>query len=227
MKVIILAAGKGRRLGPLQSPKPLTKLANGKSILSCQIDHLLKHFSVHDILIVVGYKKELIMEAFPDLGFVYSPGYEEENTSQSLLRALYKVEDEDLLFLNGDVVFKESVLKQLLSSKNSSLLVSETEVSEEEVKYDLKDDGSIRNISKEVKNPLGEALGINLIKKEDLPLLKETLKLCLPNDYFEKGIELAIGEGLKIYPTVVSKENCMEIDFPKDLEKANVIMKDW
>ena len=111
MKVVILAAGKGSRLGEKNIPKPLTQLSNGMSILQYQLDQLLRHFSYDDIYIVVGHHKELIMEAFPDAGFVYSPRYANENTSKSLLRALNKI-NETVLWLNGDVVFHPAVLQK-------------------------------------------------------------------------------------------------------------------
>ena len=226
MKVIILAAGKGRRLGALQNPKPLTPLINGQTILGLQIEALKKHFSLHDILVVVGHKKELIMEAFPDLLYVFSPGYETENTSKSLLRALYKV-NEDVLFLNGDVVFPNELLNDLTRSEKALMVVDEKPVGKEEVKYDLNPDGTFKHISKEVKGAKGEALGINLILKTELALLRSTLEACLPNDYFEKGIELAIQQGLKIYPYVIAKDGCVEIDFPEDLERANKLICSW
>ena len=63
MKAIILAAGKGTRLRPLTetTPKPLLKIAN-KPILEYNLDALSG--LITEALIVVGYKKEMIMEYF-------------------------------------------------------------------------------------------------------------------------------------------------------------------
>jgi len=63
MKAVILAAGIGSRLGN-PYPKPLTMLDNGCSIMQCQVKNLLRYFSIDNIYAVVGFKKELIMEAF-------------------------------------------------------------------------------------------------------------------------------------------------------------------
>ena len=89
MKIIILAAGIGSRLGN-PFPKPLTPLQNGKSIMELQVNHLSSQFNVDDIHVVVGFKKELIMERFPQLTYVYNPFFDRTNTSKSLLRALKK-----------------------------------------------------------------------------------------------------------------------------------------
>ena len=53
MKIIILAAGIGSRLGN-PFPKPLTPLKNGKSIMQRQIDNITSYFDVNDITTVLG-----------------------------------------------------------------------------------------------------------------------------------------------------------------------------
>ena len=63
MKIVILAAGIGSRLGN-PFPKPLTKLNNGKSIMEMQINNITSRFDIDDINVVVGFKKDLIMERF-------------------------------------------------------------------------------------------------------------------------------------------------------------------
>ena len=107
-----LAAGIGSRLGN-PFPKPLTPLANGKSIMQMQVEHLSAVFNADDIHVVVGFKKELIMERFPELTFIYNPYFDQTNTSKSLLRALKKDLSQDVLWLNGDVVFDGYLLEAL------------------------------------------------------------------------------------------------------------------
>jgi choline kinase len=226
MKVVILAAGKGGRLGDVPLPKPLTKLANGQSILGAQLENIRFHCSLNNVILVVGYRKEKIMEQFPDLLYVYNPLYAQENTAKSLLRALNKVED-DLLWMNGDVVFHPSVLEALLALKKTSMVVNYFKVGEEEVKYFADPQGRIQEVSKEVKNAQGEALGINFFKAKDLPLLKEKLTQCATRDYFEKAIELCIEEKMEVQAVRVDADKCAEIDFPEDLTHANKLLLKW
>ncbi len=223
MKIIILAAGIGSRLGnPL--PKPLAVLQNGKSIMQMQIDNFTKHFNTDNIMVVVGFKKDLIMESFPQLAFVYNTFFDTTNTSKSLLHALKKNKNQKVLWINGDVVFDEnvlSVLKPYIKNKQSFVVVNTAKVGDEEVKYTLAD-GYIDKLSKSVKNALGEAVGINFIAKKDIKTLIKWLERCEPNDYFEKGIELAIeNDGLQIVPVDISQFKCVEIDFQEDLDNAN------
>lgn len=224
VKIVILAAGIGSRLrSPL--PKPLTQLSNGKSILKNQIDRLLNYVSIDDIYVVVGYKKDLIMEEFPYLIFLYNNDYDNTNTSKSLVRGLNKLRGSDVVWLNGDVVFEDSVLKQIFSFDKSCVAVNMDEVGDEEVKYELNSSGAIYQISKTVENPAGEAVGINKIISEDLSLFIEKLELCHDDDYFEKGIEEAIKKGLKIYPIDISGKLCIEVDFEEDLKKVNRLLE--
>ena len=113
MKAIILAAGIGSRLGN-SDPKPLTKLKNGESILYRQVGYLSEYIGINNIITIVGYKKDLIMESFPNLIYVYNNFYDTTNTSKSLLAGLHKIENEDVMWLNGDVVFEKKLLLKII-----------------------------------------------------------------------------------------------------------------
>lgn len=227
MKIVILAAGIGSRLGN-PFPKPLTPLKDGQTIMERQIGNLKSRFNQNDIAIVVGFKKDLIMEAFPNQLFIYNPVFDQTNTSKSLLRALIKFRNEPVLWLNGDVVFEVNLIDKLLpfiENGTSFVAVNNSEVGEEEVKYSVDSDGFIKEISKSVSPAVGEAVGINFISSQDIPLLISHLEKCGDNDYFERGIETAIqNENLKILPLDISEFNCLEVDFLEDLNRANKIM---
>ena len=222
MKAVILAAGMGTRLGG-QSPKPLTKLVNGETILQRQINALLNYLDKKDIYIVVGYKKEMIMDKFPNYNFIENPFYKETNTSKSLLSALNQInETNDVLWLNGDVVFEKNILNAIVKFSYSCMAVNSSPVFDEEIKYNLNDDGTISQVSKIITDGLGEAVGINKIIGTHLSEFKNYLNECEDNDYFERGIELYINKGFKIYPIDITKYYCNEIDDEKDLKNVNI-----
>jgi choline kinase len=226
IKAIILAAGIGSRLGK-NLPKAMVKVDKKTTILDSQLDNLKKIVNVEDINIVVGFKKDLIEENYPYLSFVYNKDYSKTNTSKSLLLALYEVKDYDILWLNGDVVFESKILKLIQNTSENIVCVNNTEVSGEEVKYTVDNEGYIKNISKSVENGLGEAVGINFIKKEDVNQLISCLIACEKTDYFEKGIEFAIEKGVKFIPIDIKDKFCTEVDFEEDLKKArNFVEKD-
>jgi len=226
MKVIILVAGVGSRLSHSDQPKCLAKLVNGQSILAFQLENLARYLPPKDVILVVGYQKERIQEQFADLAFVENPRFAEENTAKSLERALKGIE-EDVLWLNGDVVFHHTILESVLAHRQTVMVVNRAAVGEEEVKYRADGQGNILEVSKEVTNSQGEALGINFFTKEDLVALKKNLKLCEDHDYFEKAIERCIQEGLQISCVTAPFSQCTEVDFPEDLQRANNLITSW
>ncbi|MBT8316877.1 MAG: phosphocholine cytidylyltransferase family protein [Lutibacter sp.] len=226
MKIVILAAGIGSRLGN-PFPKPLTPLKDGESIMAKQLKNITKYFDINDVTTVVGFKKDLIMERFPEVNYVYNPFFDRTNTSKSLLQALKKHKGKSVLWFNGDVVFDDnllSVLQDDIKNNNSFIAVNTSSVADEEVKYTL-ENNFVKELSKEVKNGLGEAVGINFISSNDLEVFINQLERCDANDYFEKGLEMAIAENsLKVKAIDISNYNCIEVDFKEDLKNANNIV---
>jgi len=223
LQAVVLAAGKGTRLGrPL--PKPLTQLADGRSILVQQVENLRTVLGEQlSITAVVGFKAPLIMEAVPTLLFAYNEDYEDTNTSKSLLRALELSADGPVLWLNGDVVFDPTLLELLLgplARGESAVCVNTASVGEEEVKYTVDAEGFVADLSKTVVGGLGEAVGINLVSAGDKALLVEKLRECGDQDYFERGIELAIAAGMRVLPVDISEHVAVEVDFEEDLVRA-------
>ena len=224
-QVVILAAGMGTRLArPL--PKPLTELRDGRSIMKQQMDNLATAFAdTFRVMIVVGFKLEAIIERFPEATFVYNEFYDQTNTSKSLLKALRASGDGGVLWLNGDVVFDPQVLVRVtphMDGNQSFVVVNTSKVSDEEVKYTLDTDGFIDKLSKQVQPALGEAVGINYVAAQDKAALIARLAQVDDQDYFERGIELAIeSDGLKFQAVDISDLYAVEVDFPEDLDRAN------
>ncbi len=228
MQAVILAAGRGSRLGRLDYPKAMSPLSNGEAILERQVRLLRKYLPSVAIHVVVGYRKERIMAAFQEVSIVENLHYAAQNTAKSLLKGIEKIED-DVLWLNGDVVFDPSVLDDLLREKRCAMLVNQSIVGEEEVKYCCGPRGNISEVSKEVPDSQakGEALGINFMEKGRLSLFKDALYQCAENDYFEKGLQVCIDAGLEIWPVIVSSDLCIEVDFPEDLVRAGKMAEAW
>lgn len=225
IQVVILAAGMGSRLGR-ELPKPLTELGDGRTIMQQQHDNIAAAFGTDvTITTVVGYKLEHIIDAFPDVDYVYNEQYDQTNTSKSLLRAMKATGKSGVLWMNGDVVFDPQVLVRVagrVHADQSFVSVNTSAVSDEEVKYTVDADGFVRELSKQVSNGLGEAVGINYISSADKAAFTRQLQRCGDQDYFERGLELAIEhDALKLEPVDISDLYAVEIDFAEDLERAN------
>ncbi|GAB3272977.1 NTP transferase domain-containing protein [Microbacterium sp. MEC084] len=224
-RIVILAAGMGSRLGRAL-PKPLTELNDGRSIMQQQRDNIHAAFGPDArITTVVGYRAETIVDAFPDSKYVYNERYDQTNTSKSLLRALQATGKKGVLWMNGDVVFDPRVLGRaisLIEADQSFVTVNTAKVSDEEVKYTLDANGHIAELSKTVVGGIGEAVGINYISRADKPAFMRHLARVDDQDYFERGLELAIQhDGVKLVPMDISDLYAVEIDTASDLEHAN------
>lgn len=225
IQVTILAAGMGTRLGR-PFPKPLTQLATGQTIMEQQVDNIRGVFGADvRITIVVGFKLDIVMEHVPDAVFVYNENFDQTNTSKSLLKALKASHEGSVIWMNGDVVFDPVILQRLtpfIVSGRSAVAVNTSAVAEEEVKYTVDDAGHVKELSKTVVGGLGEAVGINLIGGKDKAALISRLEECADQDYFERGIELAIEkDGIQVTPVDISDLFAVEVDFEGDLERAN------
>ncbi len=228
LQTVILAAGMGSRLGR-SLPKPLTELNDGRSIMQQQHENIRAAFGTDArITTVVGYRAETIIEAFPDVDYVYNDVYDQTNTSKSLLRALKATGKGGVLWMNGDVVFDPLVLGRaiaLIEADQSFVTVNTAKVSDEEVKYTVGRDGFIQELSKTVENGIGEAVGINYISSRDKAAFIRQLQRVGDQDYFERGLELAVAhDGLKLQPLDITDLYAVEVDFAEDLERANLFV---
>lgn len=230
IQVVILAAGLGTRLGR-PHPKPLTPLSSGESIMRRAVNYLRDTYGSRAyVTAVVGFKLDLVIEAMPDIAFVYNEVYDSTNTSKSLLKALRLSQPGGVLWMNGDVVFDHRVLRMIedkITAGKSFVCVNTDSVADEEVKYTLDDDGYIKELSKQVVGGLGEAVGINYVSAADKPTLLARLEEVDDQDYFERGLELAIEkDGLRVEAVDISTYQVVEVDFEDDLSRANSFVED-
>ncbi len=224
VQAVILAAGMGTRLGR-PWPKPLTPLSDGRTIMQQQMDNLLAGFEDIRITTVIGFKLELIIEAFPNVGYVYNESYDQTNTNRSLLMALRQSMDGGVLWMNGDVVFDPRVfdrVQELIAAEQSFICVNTAVVGDEEVKYTVDADGFVDRLSKTVTDALGESVGINYVSAGDKANLIRRLAECDDSDYFERGIELMVEkDGARVVPFDIRDLFAIEVDFEEDLSRAN------
>lgn len=136
MKAVILAAGKGIRMGPLTEnrPKVMLPIAN-KPVL----EHIILAFEtagIRDFLIVTGYRKENIVGYFKD-GSKWGVNikYVEQKMQKGTADAIASVKDlidERFLVTNGDVLADSSDIRNLLKTGGDVVIASKKVASPEE-----------------------------------------------------------------------------------------------
>ena len=113
MQAIILAAGKSTRTYPLTltRPKPMLTVMN-KTLLEHNLEQLLD--IADEVIIIVGYKKEMIMEKFGDcfgrLKIKYVEQKEQLGTGHALLLAKDLIKDRFIVMMGDDLYSKEDIL---------------------------------------------------------------------------------------------------------------------
>ena len=126
MKAVILAAGEGKRLRPFTEtmPKVMLPVAN-KPIIHHVVDALVEN-GITEIIIVVGYKKESIMQHFKtydNAKITFVTQDKQLGTAHALLQA-EKYIDDTFLVLPGDNLISASSISKLIDQKNDhSLLI--------------------------------------------------------------------------------------------------------
>jgi len=137
MKAVILAAGKGKRLEPVTStrPKPMIPIA-GKPLL----EHIilgLRDAGIDHVLLIVGYKQEVIKDYFKngiekfEIKIEYITQDEYLGTAHAAGLAKYFVKNEPFLMMYGDILVDSILFNQVIQKFNevkSEGLITLTEV---------------------------------------------------------------------------------------------------
>lgn len=134
MQALMLAAGMGKRLG--RYTKNATKcmvMVNGKTLIEYAIESLIRN-NIKKMIIVVGYKKEILIDFIHsrfnesnlngmEIEFIENKVYDKTNNIYSLYMAVDKLCEDDTILLESDLIFKPEVITKLLDSREPNLAV--------------------------------------------------------------------------------------------------------
>lgn len=219
MKAIILVAGIGKRLR-LQIPKCLLKI-NNLTLLDRYLEALGK-VGILDVTLVVGYKKEMIINHVPsNVKFIGNP----EFTKGSIL-SLYEARDElkgDVLLMDGDVYFEEELLDKFLSTSGENAVALDTTScgTGEEMMVEVKDE-KVLNIGRNLSG-IGEAVGFYKLNNQACKVLRDILHRYVNSGKLELGYEDILPDLLQriiFEPVDISGLKWVEIDFKEDISRA-------
>ena len=127
MKAIILAAGRGSRMGEGTEniPKCMMTLG-GRTLLDRCIDSLKQAgFESSDIGIVTGYKREKIQ--IKDVQYFHNADWANTNMFFSLTMAGELLKKEPCIVCYSDIVFSPNAIKMLIKSDSEFAITSYTE----------------------------------------------------------------------------------------------------
>ena len=125
MQAVILAAGRGTRMGPLteSTPKPMLKVA-GKTLLEHKLDALPSE--VDQVIFVVSYLGSVIHDYFGGTYRDRSLLYVEQDTLDGTAGALWRTRDvltDRFLVLNGDDIYAKDDLVKVAAATEWAMAV--------------------------------------------------------------------------------------------------------
>ena len=237
MHALIMAAGRGSRLGSHteERPKALVDLG-GISPLEWQLD-LLASRGVERVVIVTGYRAPAVVAVAQRraagrlaIEVVWNPFWPITNVASSAWFARDRLSD-SFVYLHADTIFHPSILDEMLASPGSGCLpVDFRECEPEQMKARVVD-GCVMELSKELPDSLtaGEFIGIGLFRTPAVDPVRTGLDAVVESGnfsaYFEAALNIAIADGLALDAIPVRERVWAEIDFPEDLAYARSILR--
>lgn len=246
MQAIILAAGMGRRLGEYTKDNTKCMLpVNGVRL----IDRLLSQLSnlkLNRVVIVVGYKGQNLIDYIGDrydeqlkIEFVENPIYDKTNNIYSLALAKDKLQEDDTLLIESDLIFDDGMFSLLTENPYPNLaLVAKYETWMDGTMVRLDDDNNIVNFVPKAAFDYNETDSyyktVNIYKfsrefsqTKYVPFLEAYSKAVGNNEYYENVLRIISflnSHDLKALP--ITHEKWYEIDDKQDLDIAEALFAD-
>lgn len=126
--VIMLSAGSSTRTWPLtiKRPKPLLKVAN-KEIIMYNLEALDKIREIQEVIVVVGFKKEMIIEFLKDKRFNFNISFIEQKEQLGTGDAVRSVFENrkikgKIIIMGGDDIFSYEDIKNCINEDYAILV---------------------------------------------------------------------------------------------------------
>jgi len=238
MRAVILAAGKGSRLGSLtdNTPKSMLDLNGNHTLLSFSLRQL-RDAGIESMIVVTGYQAQKLeqyaLKLAKDYGIsielIYNPFWDHCNVLGSLYMALGKIND-DFIFLHADTLSEITVIDSLISSKSDVCLAVDFKVcGEEEMKVWLEGQRISRITKCEIGfEAQGEFVGVakfsSHMEAYFIEKSQEIFKRGVLNSYMEQVLDDGIvGGNLTVDYFDASSYKTIEVDISEDLALARSI----
>jgi choline kinase len=229
---VILAAGKGSRLGSItmNKPKSLLEIKKGTTLLDYNINRL-RELNVEKIIIVTGFCSSQIEDhvtEMKDIEIHFNPFWDQCNVLGSLYTVLDIIND-NFYFLHADTIVEKSVWLSLSTYSGDIVLpYKRKKCGEEEMKLTI-NQNTVCEINKTMDPSLaiGEFLGIAKFKKNAINIIKkysiELFKTGRLDFYVESAIQMCINNGISVEAMDIGESVFVEVDFSNDYEEMKKI----
>lgn len=228
MKAVILAAGKGTRMGPLTENRPKVMLLVANKPILEHIIVTLKAAGIREFLIVTGYHKEKIIDHFKDgSGLGVDIDYVEQKVQKGTADAIAVARDsisERFLVTNGDVLTGIPDIKRICNAKGEAVLTA-MKVANPEVYGVLYVRGmSVQKLVEKPKKPASDLAnaGIYIFEHSIFDAIDHTEHSPRGELEITDSIQLLVDSGKEVNYTRL--EEWQDIGFPWHMLSANEMM---
>jgi choline kinase len=242
--VVVLAAGRGSRLGALggETPKWLLPVG-GRPIADRHLAGIAAAAGhVASARVVTGHAGPAIerflagRDGVPAVQVVANPDFEALNNWWSLLLALRELpEDGPVVVVNGDLLthpdWLSGFLADVAGGAADGVLAVDTqrELTDESMKVALAPDGTLARIGKVgIEDPVGEYVGILAVRGPVLRALRARLEEFVgrpeaANEWYEGAIGRTAADGVPWHIWATPGSGWVEIDDDDDLSAAQAL----
>ena len=235
MKALILAAGMGKRLKPITDriPKTLIKIED-KPILGHILDNV-KKCGIDDVVIVTGYKHDLIRNYVGNgkkwglnVNYCFNKWYANTENILSVKLASGELLGDGFVLINADDLFSPMILWRLMEADGDIVLAVDGEgtVGTEEMKVKTDINGIVKSVSKKLDpdESFGEDIGVMKFSvdggKVFLQAINEIIENSGPYFYFQEALDYLTTKDYPITYVDIEDEPWIEIDDHFDLKWA-------
>jgi choline kinase len=224
VQAIILAAGRGSRMGPSTGATPKPLLEVGRRTL---IEHMLETLSdagVGPVAMVVGYCAHEIQEVVGIRAeYIHNTRWASTNSLYSFAKAREWI-DGPVMILNCDLLLHPEIIDRLLAAGEDSLAYDAScGKGREQMAIKLRD-GYLQDLSKDfTENVDGENVGALYLSSATTQALLDECDKILAGDAEKGWLGVALKEVARnhaIRGVDIAGLAWAEIDFPFDLERA-------
>ena len=229
MQAVILAAGKGTRMGIKDTPKCLLKIGN-KSVIEYQVTYL-KNLGCKKILVVTGYNSNKIKNTLGNsVEYIFNKNFENSNNMYSLWEARDLIDDE-FVCIYGDLFFHKKILENCVISNSDIVLVVERNTRDETMRVKIENEKIVK-VNKKIdsKNTDGNFIGMAKFSKNSKNHLFQTIKKLMEEGnedaYYTSAIENMIKQGKTIDFIETEGLPWTDIDTKEELEAIRKLDKE-
>lgn len=242
MKAIILAAGRGSRLGYLtdKNTKCMVRVCD-QTLISRSIKSIIEA-GIKELIIVVGYKRKSLEDhikklfANVSIKFVFNKDFHKTNNIHSLFIASEFLFNDDFILLESDLIYDGVIVEKLIKDSRKNLVVVD--------KFKNWHDGTVVKLDN--TQSIQSFIPRSEFKFEDLmqyyktvniykfskkffknvyyPFLKAYCESLGRSEYYEDVLRIiALIKNKELHALILKNEKWYEIDTPEDLNVAETI----